>query len=220
MFGRNQHEKTPVAAEVSQVLPTDGRQLSLLPGHDDDPEQPVRVLSSYAVESLETGRTTVNTELIWAQSVTDRPKRMRVMDVNELLLFLGQVVEKTMTRPTARAGRYIIEYPRASEADPIRGEVYMLGAQLMKYDFEENGDEITVTGAEAVMSAKERFELPVGARMTAAVSMKEEDADPRSSQELEGIDLNNIVNTEEPTEEEKFTARIKKAIGLYKTLHS
>jgi hypothetical protein len=220
MFSRrSRHEKLPSTAET-QVLPTDGRQISLLPGHEDDPELPARILAYYAAENLETGRTSVRTELIWAQSVTDKPKRMRVEDVNELLLFMGHQVETTMNQPTSRAGRYIIEYPRTDPTDPIRGQVYMLGPQLTKYDFEERGEDITVTGAEAVMSAREKFELPVGTRMTAAVSMREEDADPRSKEEIEGIDINSVVNTEEPTEEEKFTARIKNAIGLYKTLHS
>jgi hypothetical protein len=96
----------------------------------------------------------------------------------------------------------------------------MLGAQMMKYAFEERGDEITVTGAEPVMSAKEKFVLPLGTRMTAAVSMKERAGDPRSQEELQGIDVNNVVNTEAPTPEEQFTERIKNAIGLYKVMQS
>jgi len=220
MFRRkDQHETTPAAAEA-RILPTDGRQISFLPGHDDDPEQPARILAYYAGENMETGRTEMTTEMIWAQTVTDKPKRMRVSDVNELLLTMGHKVEASMTEPGSRAGRYIIEYPRVREEDPVRGEVYMLGAQMMKYQFEESGDEVTVTAAEPVLSAKDKFELPVGTRMTAAVSMKERAADPRSIEELEGIDLNNVVNTERPSPEEEFTERIKNAIGLYKTLHS
>jgi hypothetical protein len=220
MFRRkNQHETVPSAAEA-RILPTDGRQISFLPGHDDDPEQPARILSYHAVENLETGRTEMVTEMIWAQTVTDSPKRMRVSDVNELLLTMGHRVEAAMPEPSSRTGRYIIEYPRAREDDPTRGEVYVLGAQMMKYQFEERGDEVVVTGAEPVMSAKDKFELPVGTRMTAAVSMKEQATDPRSLQELEGIDLNNVVNTEAPTPEEEFTERIKNAISLYKVMQS
>jgi hypothetical protein len=220
MFSRrSRHEKIQTTAEA-KILPTDGRQISLLPGHEDDPELPVRILAHYGVDDMETGRTAVRTELIWAQSVTDKPKRMKVEDVNELLLFMGHQAETTMNRPTSRSGRYIIEYPRSSQDDPVRGEVYVLGPQLMKYDFEERGDDITIIGAEAVMSAKQKLELPIGTRMTATVSMKEEDADPRSREDIEGIDINSVVNTEEPTQEEQFTARIKNAIGLYKTLNS
>jgi hypothetical protein len=216
---RRKNRETAPAAEA-HILPTSGRQISLLPGHDDDPEQPARVLSYYAVENMETGRTEMTTEMIWAQTVTHEPKRMRVSDVNELLLTMGHVVERSMTDPGSKSGRYIIEYPRASEEEPIRGEVYMLGAQMMKYAFEERGDEITVTGAEPVMSAKEKFVLPLGTRMTAAVSMKERAGDPRSQEELQGIDVNNVVNTEAPTPEEQFTERIKNAIGLYKVMQS
>jgi hypothetical protein len=216
---RRKNRETAPAAEA-HILPTSGRQISLLPGHDDDPEQPARVLSYYAVENMETGRTEMTTEMIWAQTVTHEPKRMRVSDVNELLLTMGHVVERSMTDPGSKSGRYIIEYPRASEEEPIRGEVYMLGAQMMKYVFEERGDEITVTGAEPVMSAKEKFVLPLGTRMTAAVSMKERAGDPRSQEELQGIDVNNVVNTEAPTPEEQFTERIKNAIGLYKVMQS
>ena len=216
---RRKNRETAPAAEA-YILPTSGRQISLLPGHDDDPEQPARVLSYYAVENMETGRTEMTTEMIWAQTVTHEPKRMRVSDVNELLLTMGHVVERSMTDPGSKSGRYIIEYPRASEEEPIRGEVYMLGAQMMKYAFEERGDEITVTGAEPVMSAKEKFVLPLGTRMTAAVSMKERAGDPRSQEELQGIDVNNVVNTEAPTPEEQFTERIKNAIGLYKVMQS
>lgn len=218
MLRRKNRETAP--AVEAYVLPTSGRQISLLPGHDDDPEQPARVLSYYAVENMETGRTEMTTEMIWAQTVTHEPKRMRVSDVNELLLTMGHVVERSMTDPGSKSGRYIIEYPRASEEEPIRGEVYMLGAQMMKYAFEERGDEITVTGAEPVMSAKEKFVLPLGTRMTAAVSMKERAGDPRSQEELQGIDVNNVVNTEAPTPEEQFTERIKNAIGLYKVMQS
>jgi hypothetical protein len=218
MLRRKNREIAPAAE--AHILPTSGRQISLLPGHDDDPEQPARVLSYYAVENMETGRTEMTTEMIWAQTVTHEPKRMRVSDVNELLLTMGHVVERSMTDPGSKSGRYIIEYPRASEEEPIRGEVYMLGAQMMKYAFEERGDEITVTGAEPVMSAKEKFVLPLGTRMTAAVSMKERAGDPRSQEELQGIDVNNVVNTEAPTPEEQFTERIKNAIGLYKVMQS
>src|ERR1044072_6899989 len=151
MFRRKNREIAPAAE--AHILPTSGRQISLLPGHDDDPEQPARVLSYYAVENMETGRTEMTTEMIWAQTVTHEPKRMRVSDVNELLLTMGHVVERSMTDPGSKSGRYISKSPRASEEEPIRGEVYMLGAQMMKYAFEERGDEITVTGAEPVMSA-------------------------------------------------------------------
>ncbi|HEU4715583.1 MAG TPA: hypothetical protein VFS14_02010 [Candidatus Saccharimonadales bacterium] len=215
---RNQHETPPAAAEA-RILPTSGRQISLLPGHDDDPEQPARVLAYYAVDNMEAGRK-MTTEMIWAQTVTHEPRRMRVSDVNELLLMMGHKVAESMTEPGSKSGRYIIEYPRATESEPIRGEVYMLGAQMMKYAFEERGDEITVTGAEPVMSAKEKFVLPLGTRMTATVSMKERAGDPRSQEELQGIDLNNVVNTEAPTPEEQFTERIKHAIALYKVMQS
>lgn len=219
MFRRKNRETAPAAAEA-HILPTSGRQISLLPGHDDDSEQPARILSYYAVENMETGRTEMTTEMIWAQTVTHEPKRMRVSDVNELLLTMGHKVEESMTDPGSKSGRYIIEYPRTTEDEPIRGEVYMLGAQMMKYTFEERGDEVTVTGAEPVMSAKDKFVLPLGTRMTAAVSMKERAGDPRSLEQLQGIDVNNVVNIEAPTPEEQFTERIKNAIGLYKVMQS
>lgn len=219
MFRRNnRHESAPPPREL--VLPTDGRQISLLPGHEDNPEMPARVISQYSVVDLETGRSGVTTEMIWAQSVTDQPKRMRVGEAVELLDLVGRQVEKIVENPTMKSGRYILEYPRVGDTDSIRGEVYVLGPQITRYAFEENGDEVTVTGAEAVESTKQKLELPVGTRMTATVSMKEEGAAPKTIEELAHASANNSVNvTEIPTPEEEFTARIKNAIGLYKETH-
>lgn len=193
--------------------------VNLLPGHEDDPEQPVRILSRYAVTDLETGLDSVRTEMIYAQTA-DRQERIKVEDINELLLFMGKVVERTMKNPQAKTARQVLQYPRAREEDPIKGEVFMLGPQLMNYTFEERGDEIEVTGHRAVLSAKEKLTIPAGTRMTATVSMGEEDAQPHTQHELEELNPDLVVNVKAPTAEEDFTRRIRDAIALYNTMRS
>lgn len=217
--GRSRHEYQTARNKERQIPPTD-RVNDILPGHEDDPERPSRILSHYLVDNLEDGATYLTTELIWAQTVSGAPKRMKVEDVNELLLFMGHQVEKVMNQPLTRVGRYIIEYPRMEGDEQASGAVFMLGRQLMCYDFKESGDVIEVTGARAVKSVRERFELPAGTRMTASVKMSEPGTVPESHEDLELVNADYVVNTVEPTAEELFTTRIRDAISLYNTLQS
>lgn len=216
-FRRNKHETTSVSTNEIPVLR--GRASNVLQGHEDNPEQPVRILSQYGIDDMESNQSRLQMELIWAQTATE-PKRVKVEDINEILLTMGErVVRPLLSGVTQQFGRYIIEYPRAREEDPVMGEVFVLGRRLTDYTFVEQGDEITVTGHRFVESVREKVDIPAGSRMTAAVTMSAPEAIPMSQEELEAKNVNSVVNTGEPTDEENFTRRVRDAVGLYRTMN-
>jgi len=140
---RDKHEKT--SASVNEIPVLQGGSPNVLRGHEDNPEQPVRILSQYGVVDMESGQSRLQMELIWAQTAVD-PKRVKVEDINEILLTMGErVVRPLLSGVVQQFGRYIIEHPRAHEEDPTKGEVFVLGRRLTDYSFVERGDEITVT---------------------------------------------------------------------------
>lgn len=215
---RDKHEKTSTAVNEIPVL--QGRTPNVLRGHEDNPEQPVRILSQYGVVDMESGQSRLQMELIWAQTAVDL-KRIKVEDINEILLTMGERVVKPLLSGVAQQfGRYIVEHPRAHEEDPIEGEVFVLGRRLTDYSFIEQGDEITVTSHRFVDSVREKVDIPAGSRMTAAVTMSAPEAVPWTQEVLEAKNVNSVVNTTgDPTDEEKFTRRVRDAIGLYRTMN-
>jgi hypothetical protein len=216
MFGRRNNEKQTPIAEIPVL---EGRTPNVLRGHEDNPEQPVRILSQYGIDDMDSSESRLQMELIWAQTATE-PKRIKVEDINEILLTMSErVIRPQLEGVTQQFGRYIIEYPRAQREDPTRGDVFVLGRRLTDYSFVEQDGEITVTGHRFVESVREKVDIPAGSRMTAAVTMSSPDAVPQTREALEAKNVNSVVNTGEPTEEENFTRRVRDAIGLYRTMN-
>lgn len=90
MFRRKNKENQTPTAEIPVL---EGRSPNVLRGHEDNPEQPVRILSQYAVRDNETGKNRLQMELVWAQTATE-PKRVKVSWLNEVLLTMGERVIK------------------------------------------------------------------------------------------------------------------------------
>lgn len=210
MFRRRSHD---LIAPPSETIPaTDGRAISFVPGYENDPEQPAVVSSRYPVTGMVNGVRTIRSESIMARTRAENTGNILAGDLSEILLLMGEELEGRMVDPTNRAGRAILEYPRARREEPTRGAVYMLGPKLMRYDFVEDDDGITITGSGVVESSYEEVHAPVGTRVTTAVSMDERDRDT--------LLKDDGLTATEPTPEQVLVQQIRTAIGTYRTLTS
>lgn len=215
---RRRYDLAPKASDILPagiVTATEGREVTLMPGSEESLEQRVRTQARYGVENPETGRMTdVCTELIWARTVTVKPEKIRIAEINELMDALCHPLRKTVLHPDTQLSHYIIEYPRQRLEDPIMGSVIALDGSAVRYDFIEEDDEIRVTGAGRV-EPRDRLTLPVGTRMTASVAMIEKKDDGAGNLGIEGIDFDTVTNVEEPTPEQLFVGRMRDVMREY-----
>ncbi len=194
------------------VVPTEGREATLKPENIGSPEQRARVISYFP--DAETNRTW--SSLTVARTVTVVPEKIRVDGINEKIRLAEKSLLRDTPEVTAKAGRFIIEDPRSNPEDPITGKVFVLGRQMMLYEFVEHDGGVEVTSAQAVLSHRQKYDLPVGSRITTSVRLLGPD-DPfaDSDDTIQGVDLN-AVYSKKPTPEDRFVDSIVNAVSTYK----
>lgn len=197
------------------ITPTHDREVTLKPENIGSPEQRARVISYFP--DAETNRTW--SSLTVARTVTVAPEKIRVDGINEKIRLAEKSLLRDTPEVTARVGRFIIEDPRSNPEDPITGRVFVMGPQMMRYEFVENDDGVTVMSAAAVASHREKYDLPVGARMTTSVRLLGPDNPFAGLDGIEGVDLD-AVYVEEPAPEDHFVDSIVHAVSEYKQKQS